>query len=44
VYGRAADGSVCVVLDVRDSESAPVAETVMPRRVPHGLHGNWMPA
>ena len=44
VYDRAADGSVCAILDAREIGRAPVAEIVMPRRVPHGLHGNWMPA
>src|SRR3712207_3204480 len=44
VYDRASDGSVCVLLDARDIGRAPVAEIAMSRRVPHGLHGNWMPA
>ena len=44
VYDRASDSSVCAVLDARDIGRAPVAEIVMPRRVPHGFHGNWMPA
>jgi carotenoid cleavage dioxygenase-like enzyme len=44
VYDRATDGSICAVLDAIDIERKPVAEIVMPRRVPHGLHGNWMPA
>ena len=44
VYDRATDGSVCAILDARDIERAPMAEIVMPRRVPHGLHGSWMPA
>lgn len=43
VYDRATDGSVCAVLDAIDLERPPVAEIVMPRRVPHGLHGNWLP-
>ncbi len=43
VYDRATDGSACVVLDARDIGRAPVAEIAMPRRVPHGFHGNWMP-
>ncbi len=44
VYDRPSDGSICVILDAREIERAPVAEIVMPRRVPHGFHGNWMPA
>ncbi len=43
VYDRATDGSICAVLDAIDIERPPVAEIVMPRRVPHGLHGNWLP-
>jgi carotenoid cleavage dioxygenase len=44
VYDHATDGSVCAILDAREVDRAPVAEIVMPRRVPHGFHGNWMPA
>jgi carotenoid cleavage dioxygenase len=44
VYDRATDGSICTVLDAIDIERPPVAEIVMPRRVPHPMHGNWLPA
>lgn len=44
VYDRATDSSVCVILDAIDVSRPPVAEIVLPRRVPHGLHGNWLPA
>jgi carotenoid cleavage dioxygenase-like enzyme len=44
VYDRATDGSVLAILDAIDIDKPPVATVVMPRRVPHGLHGNWLPA
>jgi carotenoid cleavage dioxygenase-like enzyme len=44
VYDRATDGSVLAILDAVDIEKPTIAEIVMPRRVPHGLHGNWLPA
>ena len=44
VYDRAIDGSVLAILDAIDISRAPIAEVVMPRRVPHGLHGNWLPS
>jgi carotenoid cleavage dioxygenase-like enzyme len=44
VYDRATDGSVLAILDAIDIDKPPIAEIVMPRRVPHGLHGNWLPA
>lgn len=33
-----------VILDARDLDGGPVAEIPLPRRVPFGFHGNWMPA
>lgn len=32
-----------VVLDARDIEAGPVAEVLLPARVPFGFHGNWVP-
>lgn len=32
-----------VVLDARDITAGPVASVALPRRVPFGFHGNWMP-
>ena len=32
-----------VIVDARDVEAEPVARVHMPRRVPFGFHGNWMP-
>lgn len=33
-----------IVIDARDLEAGPVARVRLPRRVPAGLHGSWMPA
>ena len=33
-----------VVLDARDVAAGPVARVAIPRRVPAGFHGNWLPA
>jgi carotenoid cleavage dioxygenase len=33
-----------LVWDASDFPSEPVARVRMPRRVPNGLHGNWMPS
>lgn len=32
-----------VILDARDLSADPVARVHLPRRVPFGFHGNWMP-
>lgn len=32
-----------VILDARDVEAGPVASIAIPRRVPFGFHGSWMP-
>lgn len=37
------DQSEFVILDARDIEAGPVARIDLPRRVPFGFHGNWMP-
>jgi len=36
-------GVHAVVLDATDVRRAPVATVHLPRRVPFGFHGNWMP-
>lgn len=33
-----------LLLDAQNIDSEPVATLAMPRRVPFGLHGNWLPA
>jgi carotenoid cleavage dioxygenase-like enzyme len=43
VYNPVTDGSDLVVIDAADFEGEPVARIRMPRRVPHGFHGNWIP-
>lgn len=44
VYDHASDASVLAVLDASAVAKGPVAEIRMPRRVPHGFHGVWVPA
>ncbi|NNE72601.1 MAG: carotenoid oxygenase family protein [Acidimicrobiales bacterium] len=41
-----ADGgqSSIVVLDARDIEAGPVAQVLIPQRMPFGFHANWFPA
>jgi len=36
-------GGRFIVLDARDLAAGPVAQVRLPRRVPAGLHGSWMP-
>ena len=43
VYDAAADRSDLVILDAGDLAAAPVAAIHLPRRVPAGFHGNWLP-
>jgi carotenoid cleavage dioxygenase-like enzyme len=43
VYNAVTDSSDLVVIDASDFEGEPVARIRMPRRVPHGFHGNWIP-
>ena len=44
VYDPVRDGSDLVIIDASDFEGEPVARVRLPRRVPHGFHGNWLPA
>ncbi|MFI1382653.1 carotenoid oxygenase family protein [Embleya sp. NPDC020886] len=39
----ARDGSELLVLDARDITAAPIATVELPRRVPAGIHGSWIP-
>lgn len=43
VYDRNNNNSQFVILDAKDFAGEPVAAIQLPRRVPHGLHGSWMP-
>jgi carotenoid cleavage dioxygenase len=43
VTDLAEDRTELVLLDARDITAGPVARVVMPRRLPFGFHGNWMP-
>ncbi len=43
VYDAETDSSDLVVIDASDFAAEPVARIRMPRRVPHGFHGNWIP-
>jgi carotenoid cleavage dioxygenase len=38
-----AQGSLAI-LDARDMARGPIAHVRLPRRVPAGLHGSWIPA
>ena len=44
VYDHAGDASRLVILDATRVGRGPVAEIEIPRRVPHGFHGVWVPA
>ncbi len=43
VYDAQTDSSDLVIIDASDFAAEPVARIRMPRRVPHGFHGNWIP-
>jgi carotenoid cleavage dioxygenase len=42
-YDPVNESSDLVVIDASDFEGEPVARVRLPRRVPHGFHGNWIP-
>ena len=44
VYDAARDASDLVILDATAFTAPPVATIHLPRRVPFGFHGNWIPA
>ena len=44
VHDRDTDASELRIVDARDLEGEPVARVHLPRRVPFGFHGNWMPS
>ena len=41
VYNKAEDRSILAVLDATAPGEAPLAEVILPRRVPFGFHGSW---
>ena len=43
VYDATRDSSDVLVIDATDFEAAPVATIQLPRRVPFGFHGTWIP-
>lgn len=43
VYDPVTDGSDLVIIDASDFEGGPIACVRLPRRVPHGFHGSWIP-
>jgi carotenoid cleavage oxygenase len=43
VYDGATDRSELLILDAHDFGADPVATVKLPRRVPAGFHGNWIP-
>lgn len=43
VYRHATDTSDLVILDGRNIESDPIATVRLPRRIPAGFHGAWLP-
>ena len=44
VHDDATNESVLAVIDATDVAAGPVAEVVMPRRVPYGFHATWIPS
>jgi carotenoid cleavage oxygenase len=44
VHHEGEERTTLVVLDAQDVAGAPVAEVRIPRRVPFGFHGAWVPA
>jgi carotenoid cleavage dioxygenase len=43
VWDAATDSTDLVILDARDIAADPVARVHLPRRVPFGFHGSWLP-
>ncbi len=43
VYDAARNGSDLVILDAQRFDAKPVATVHLPRRVPGGFHGSWVP-
>ena len=43
VHDDATDTSDLVILDATNFTAAPVATVKLPRRIPFGFHGSWVP-
>jgi carotenoid cleavage dioxygenase len=43
VYDHGRDASDLVILNAGDIDGEPAARIKLPRRVPQGFHGNWLP-
>jgi carotenoid cleavage dioxygenase len=43
VYDAERDGTDVVILNAQDFDGEPAATIQLPRRVPFGFHGNWVP-
>lgn len=43
VYSPVRECSELVILDAAQFDAEPVARVGLPRRVPHGFHGSWIP-
>ena len=43
VFDRAREASDLVILDAQRVSAAPIARIQLPRRVPQGFHGTWIP-
>jgi carotenoid cleavage dioxygenase len=43
VYDQARNASDLVIVDATDLAAPPRATVALPRRVPFGFHGNWLP-
>jgi carotenoid cleavage dioxygenase len=44
VYDRARDASDLLLLDAQKIEAKPIARIRLPKRVPQGFHGSWIPS
>ena len=44
VYDHRSEESVLAILEAQNVSGGPIAEVVMPQRVPYGFHGVWIPS
>ncbi|MFB3107679.1 MAG: carotenoid oxygenase family protein, partial [Pseudomonadales bacterium] len=43
IYDAGRDASELLILDARDLSEPPIAQVLLPARVPFGFHGSWVP-